>query len=108
MKLRGRKTRVLSDIKQEDRKPDLTLINATSSTVNEPSTWGFNIKQEDTKNDSSLLQQGHGFKEGEDYYYCCDVCKRRIPNFESVLEHRKSIYSMSPESCSFYGSKGSS
>ncbi|KAL9554231.1 hypothetical protein PS6_003519 [Mucor atramentarius] len=94
MKLRDRKKRVLGDIKQEDRRPDLTLINTTPSTVNESSNWSLNIKQEDTKNDSSLLQQGHGFKEGEDYYYRCDVCKERMPNLESVLEHRKSIHSV--------------
>ncbi|EPB91874.1 hypothetical protein HMPREF1544_01167 [Mucor circinelloides 1006PhL] len=95
MKLRGRKTRVLGDIKQEDRKPDLALINATSSTVNEPSTWGFNIKQEDTKNDNSLLQQGHVF-EGRDYYYRCDMCKMKMPNLESVLKHRNSIHTINP------------
>ncbi|KAL9554232.1 hypothetical protein PS6_003520 [Mucor atramentarius] len=108
MKLRDRKKRILGDIKQEDRKPDLTLINTTPSTVNESSNWSLNIKQEDTKNDSSLLQQGHGFKEGEDYYYRCDMCKMKMPNLESVLKHRKSIHSTAPEIYSFYGSKGNS
>jgi len=57
MKLRDRKKRVLDHIKQEDDKPGLTLINASSSTVNVSSTRNQDIKQEDTKNDSNLLQQ---------------------------------------------------
>jgi len=57
MKLRDRKKRVLGHIKQEDYKPDLTLINTSSSTVNVSGTWNRDIKQEDTKNDSNLLQQ---------------------------------------------------
>ncbi|KAL7313770.1 hypothetical protein PS15m_012357 [Mucor circinelloides] len=93
MKLRDRKKRVLGDIKQEDRKPDLTLINTTPSTVNESSAWSLNIKQEDTKNDNSLLKQSHVF-EGTDYYYRCDMCKMKMPNLKSVLQHRKSIHSV--------------
>ena len=57
MKLRDRKKRVLDHIKQEDYKPDLTLINTSSSTVNVSGTWNRDIKQEDTKNNSNLLQQ---------------------------------------------------
>ena len=57
MKLRDRQKRVLGDVKQEDNKVGLSLINTSSSTVNELGTWSSEIKQEDTKNDSSLLKQ---------------------------------------------------
>ncbi|KAL9541477.1 hypothetical protein PS6_010286 [Mucor atramentarius] len=57
MKLRDRQKRVLGDVKQEDNKVGLSLINTSSSTVNELGTWSREIKQEDTKNDSSLLKQ---------------------------------------------------
>ncbi|EPB83608.1 hypothetical protein HMPREF1544_09651 [Mucor circinelloides 1006PhL] len=92
MKLRDRKKRVLDHIKQEDDKPDLTLINASSSTVNVSSSWNREIKQEDTKNDSNLLQQDHGFGEGKDYYYQCDRCMKRMPNLKLVLQHRRLIH----------------
>ncbi|KAL9555006.1 hypothetical protein PS6_003094 [Mucor atramentarius] len=94
MKLRDRKKRVLDHIKQEDDKPDLTLINASSSTVNVSSSWNRGIKQEDTKNDSNLPQQDHGFGEGKDYYYRCDICKQRMPTVISVLQHRKLIHNL--------------
>lgn len=57
MKLRNRKKGVSDDIKQEDYKPDLALIDASSSTFHESSIGSPNIKLEDTKNNSSLLQQ---------------------------------------------------
>ncbi|KAG1113311.1 hypothetical protein G6F42_014500 [Rhizopus arrhizus] len=57
MKLRNRKERVSDDIKKEDYKPDLALIDASSSTFHVSSFGSPNIKQEDTKNNSSLLQQ---------------------------------------------------
>ncbi|KAL9540089.1 hypothetical protein PS6_010921 [Mucor atramentarius] len=57
MKLRNRQRHISNDIKQEDHKSDLNLINTPSSTVNETSAFSFSIKQEDTKNYKSLLQQ---------------------------------------------------
>ncbi|KAG1078573.1 hypothetical protein G6F42_024200 [Rhizopus arrhizus] len=57
MKLRDRQKRVSNDIKQEDKKAAINLIDTPSSTFNESSAYSFNIKQEDTKNDNNLLQQ---------------------------------------------------
>ena len=57
MKLRDRQKRVSNDIKQEDTKAGINLIDTPSSMFKESSAYSFNIKQEDTKNDSSLLQQ---------------------------------------------------
>jgi len=57
MKLRNRQKRVSNDIKQEDTKAVISLIDTPSSTFIESNAYSFNIKQEDTKNDSSLLQQ---------------------------------------------------
>ncbi|KAL9538799.1 hypothetical protein PS6_011450, partial [Mucor atramentarius] len=94
MKLRDRQKRVLDNIKQEDKKAAINLIDTPSSAPNESSVYSFNIKQEDTKNDSSLLQQDERFEEGKDYYYDCDMCKKRMPNLKSVLQHRKSIHNV--------------
>ena len=57
MKLKDKQKRVSNDIKQEDKKSVINLINTPSSTFIESNAYSFNIKQEDTKNDSSLLQQ---------------------------------------------------
>ena len=57
MKLRDRQKRVSNDIKQEDTKAVINLIDTPSSTFIESDAYSFNIKQEDTKNDSSLMQQ---------------------------------------------------
>jgi len=57
MKLRDRQKRLLDNIKQEDSKAGIVRIDTPSSTFNDSSAYSFNIKQEDTKNDSSLLQQ---------------------------------------------------
>lgn len=57
MKLRNRQGHVSNNIKQEDHKSDLTLINTPSSTVNETKAFSLGIKQEDTKNYKSLLKQ---------------------------------------------------
>lgn len=57
MKLRGRQKRVSVDIKQEDCKPGLTLIETSSPTDHESNTWSRDIKQENTKNRSSLIKQ---------------------------------------------------
>ncbi|EPB91968.1 hypothetical protein HMPREF1544_01262 [Mucor circinelloides 1006PhL] len=93
MKLRNRQKRVSNDIKQADSKAGITLFDTPSSTFNESSAYSFNIKQEDTKNDSSLLQQDDRF-EGKDYYYHCDICKKRMPNLKSVLQHRNSTHNI--------------
>ncbi|KAL9547872.1 hypothetical protein PS6_006901 [Mucor atramentarius] len=98
MKLRDRQKRVSNDIKQEDSKAGIALIDTPSSTFNESSAYSFNIKQEDTKNDSSLQQQDDRFEEGKDYFYRCDICKKRMPNLKSVLQHRKSIHNVKPSS----------
>ncbi|EPB91956.1 hypothetical protein HMPREF1544_01250 [Mucor circinelloides 1006PhL] len=95
MKLRDRQKRVSNDIKQEDKKAAINLIDTPSSTFNESSAYSFNIKQEDTKNDNSLLQQDDRFEEGKDYFYRCDICSQRMPNLKSVLQHRKSIHNIS-------------
>ncbi|EPB82208.1 hypothetical protein HMPREF1544_11052 [Mucor circinelloides 1006PhL] len=94
MKLRDRQKRVSSDIKQEDYKFDPTSINLSFSTVNESSTCNLDIKQEDTKNYSSLLKHNGRFEEGKDYYYRCDRCYERMPNLQSVLQHRKSVHNV--------------
>ena len=57
MKLRNRKKRVLGNIKQEEQKADTALNSTSSFTVDESSTCDIQIKQEDTKNDNSSLQQ---------------------------------------------------
>ncbi|CAO0798134.1 unnamed protein product [Mucor circinelloides] len=93
MKLRNRQKRVSNDIKQADSKAGITLFDTPSSTFNESSAYSFNIKQKDTKNDSSLLQQDDRF-EGKDYYYHCDICKKRMPNLKSVLQHRNSTHNI--------------
>ncbi|EPB91973.1 hypothetical protein HMPREF1544_01267 [Mucor circinelloides 1006PhL] len=95
MKLRDKQKRVSNDIKQEDKKAVINLIDTPSSALNESNTCSFNIKQEDTKNDSSLLQQDDRFEEGKDYFYRCDICSQRMPNLKSVLQHRKSIHNIS-------------
>ncbi|KAL7313785.1 hypothetical protein PS15m_012358 [Mucor circinelloides] len=94
MKLRDRQKRVSNDIKQEDKKVVINLIDTPSSALNESNAYNSNIKQEDTKNDNSLLQQD----EGRGYFYRCDVCKKRMPNLKSVLQHRKSIHNVKPSS----------
>ncbi|KAL7313230.1 hypothetical protein PS15m_012342 [Mucor circinelloides] len=94
MKLRDRQKRVSSDIKQEDYKFDPTPINLSFSTVNESSTCNLDIKQEDSKNYSSLLKQNGRFEEGKDYYYRCDRCDERMPNLQSVLQHRRSVHNV--------------
>ncbi|EPB91950.1 hypothetical protein HMPREF1544_01244 [Mucor circinelloides 1006PhL] len=98
MKLRDRQKRVSNDIKQEDKKAVINLINTPSSALNESDAYSFNIKQEDTKNDSSLLQQDERLDEGKDYFYRCDICKTRMPNLKSVLQHRKSTHNVRPSS----------
>ncbi|KAL7329108.1 hypothetical protein PS15p_212307 [Mucor circinelloides] len=98
MKLRDRQKRVSNDIKQEDTKAGINLIDTPSSMFNESSAYSFNIKQEDTKNDSSLLQQDDRFEEGKDYFYRCDMCKKRMPNLKSVLQHRNSTHNVKPSS----------
>ncbi|KAL0141131.1 C2H2-type zinc finger transcription factor [Mucor lusitanicus] len=89
MKLRARKRSFPSKIKQEDCKP--TLIDAQSSAIKvaNTSTVDLTIKQEDSKDHKLMLKQ-HGNCDSEDYYYCCNICDQRLPNFKSVLEHRKS------------------
>ncbi|KAL7328459.1 hypothetical protein PS15p_206728 [Mucor circinelloides] len=60
MKLRDRKKGVLSNVKQEDRKFEFIITEATSTSIvanNGINTFDLNIKQEDTKKYSNLLQQ---------------------------------------------------
>ena len=59
MKLRDRKKGVLSNVKQEDHKFDFTVTETTSTSIvaNNINTFDLNIKQEDTKKYSNLLQQ---------------------------------------------------
>ncbi|KAL0141286.1 C2H2-type zinc finger transcription factor [Mucor lusitanicus] len=90
MKLRARKKSFPSNIKQEDCKPT-TLSNAQSSNneIANTITFDLTIKQEDLKGHKVLSKQ-HGKLGSKDYYYCCNICKLRLPNLKSVLEHRKS------------------
>ncbi|KAL9537719.1 hypothetical protein PS6_011700 [Mucor atramentarius] len=98
IRLRDKPKRVSNDIKQEDTKAVINLIDTPSSTFIESDAYSFNIKQEDTKNDSSLQQQDDRFEEGKDYFYRCDICKKRMPNLKSVLQRRKSIHDVKPSS----------
>ncbi|KAL9549970.1 hypothetical protein PS6_005793 [Mucor atramentarius] len=98
MKLRERQKRVSNDIKQEDKKAVINLIDTPASALNESNAYSSNIKQEDTKNDSSLMQQDDRFEEGKDYFYRCDICKKRMPNLKSVLQHRNSTHNIKPSS----------
>ncbi|KAG1123516.1 hypothetical protein G6F42_010478 [Rhizopus arrhizus] len=93
MKLRDRKKRVLSNVKQEDHKFDFTVTETTSTSIvaNDINTCDLNIKQEDTKKYSDLLQQNDKFG-NKDYYYRCEICKERMSSLKSVLEHRRSIH----------------
>ncbi|KAL0138376.1 C2H2-type zinc finger transcription factor [Mucor lusitanicus] len=96
MKLRARKKSFPNNIKQEDCKPT-ALINAQSSSIKVASTSSFDpaIKLEDSKDHKVLLKQ-QSKSVSKDYYYCCDVCKQRLPNLKSVLEHRKSNHISKP------------
>ncbi|EPB82326.1 hypothetical protein HMPREF1544_10921 [Mucor circinelloides 1006PhL] len=68
MKLKKRQKRVSDDIRQEDYKPDLILINTSSSTANELNTWSRDIQQGDTKN-------AYKFEE-KDYYHCYSIASQ--------------------------------
>ncbi|EPB83831.1 hypothetical protein HMPREF1544_09405 [Mucor circinelloides 1006PhL] len=93
MKLKNRKKRVFGNVKKEEQKADTALNSTSSFTVDESSTCDIGIKQEDTENDTSFLKQSDRFgKEG--YYYQCDICKQRMPNAISVLQHRKLIHNV--------------
>ncbi len=60
MKLRNRTTRVISDVKQEDCKPAPNATEkSTSILASSSNSCGLIIKQEDTKDDKTLLEQ-HG------------------------------------------------
>ncbi|KAL9556687.1 hypothetical protein MBANPS3_001738 [Mucor bainieri] len=91
MKLRDRTRRVLGNIKQEDCKPVLTTADSSTVTVPDTNTIDLTIKQEDTKEDKTLLKQDGGFNE-KDYYYRCDICDMKMANLKLVLEHRASIH----------------
>ncbi|EPB87198.1 hypothetical protein HMPREF1544_06023 [Mucor circinelloides 1006PhL] len=93
MQPRDRQKRVSGNIKQEDCKPDLPVIDVPSPTSQESNTWSRDIKQEATKNYSSLLQQTDKF-DGKDFYYRCEMCKKRMPSLKSVMEHRKSVHNI--------------
>ncbi|KAL9544799.1 hypothetical protein PS6_008571 [Mucor atramentarius] len=90
MKLRNRQKRVSNDIKQEDTKAGITLFDTPSSGFNKSNTYSLNIKQEDTKNDNRF--------EGKDCYYRCNICKQRMPNLKSVIQHRKSTHNVKASS----------
>ncbi|OAD04617.1 C2H2-type zinc finger transcription factor [Mucor lusitanicus CBS 277.49] len=101
MKLRNRTKRVPSNIKQEDCESDLTAAkpSAVSSTVAD--TFGQTIKQEDTKDHKKTWLEQDGGLDKRDYYYHCELCKKRMPNIKSVLEHRSSAH------INFHGRKSS-
>lgn len=103
MKIR-RKTKCTQ---QEDHKADLTLWKTPSSV--DPITLNFGIRQEDTKNRGNLLLQAGKISSvikreellntsstgefgAKDYYYRCDICKKRLTSLKLVLEHRRSIH----------------
>ncbi|KAL9556245.1 hypothetical protein MBANPS3_001970 [Mucor bainieri] len=92
MKLRDKRKSVLGNIKQEDCKPALTIAEPTTSTTTDTTnTVALTIKQEDTKKGESMLKQNDQYGE-KDYYYRCDICKTKMANLKSVLEHRKSTH----------------
>ncbi|KAL9536615.1 hypothetical protein MBANPS3_012513 [Mucor bainieri] len=94
MKLRDRTKRILAlgNIKQEDRKPALTIAERTTSIpTNTTNTDELTVKQEDTKEDESMFKQ-HGEFSERDYYYRCDMCEMKMTDLKSVLEHRKSTH----------------
>ncbi|KAK4518721.1 ethionine resistance protein [Mucor velutinosus] len=91
MKLRDRTKRVLDNVKQEDRKPAFTAAESPASITTDNNIFDLTIKQEDAKDYEDLSEQ-HGEFGERDYYYRCNICKRRMANLKSVLEHRKSIH----------------
>ncbi|KAL9546373.1 hypothetical protein MBANPS3_006690 [Mucor bainieri] len=90
MKLSDRKKRVLVNIKQEDQKTEVSLNNACPPVINAPTTSSVAIKEEETKERVKLLQTDDKFGKAG-YYYHCDICKRKMANLKSVLEHRQSV-----------------
>ncbi|KAL0135717.1 hypothetical protein V8B55DRAFT_1170198 [Mucor lusitanicus] len=98
MKLRNRTTRVISDVKQEDCKPAPNATEkSTSILASSSNSCGLIIKQEDTKDDKTLLEQ-HGDEFGtKEYLYKCDICNQRMPNRKSVLEHCFSVHNIRPK-----------
>ncbi|GAN01837.1 hypothetical protein MAM1_0012c01272 [Mucor ambiguus] len=93
MNPRDRTRRTLGNIKQEDCKSSATNAESSASIASDASTVDLTIKQEDTKDHKPFLEQQREFDE-RGYYYRCNICKRKMPNFKSVLGHRKSIHSI--------------
>ncbi|KAL9553873.1 hypothetical protein MBANPS3_003079 [Mucor bainieri] len=91
MKLRDKARRIASNIKQEDCKPALSIIESSTSIPSDTSTADLVVKQEDAKEHKGLFKQQDEFVE-KGYYYCCDICKTKITDLKSVLEHRKSTH----------------
>ncbi|KAL9543197.1 hypothetical protein MBANPS3_008228 [Mucor bainieri] len=94
MKLRDRTKRVLGNIKQEDCKSALTMTDESSTSMSTDTNTvdlTATVKQEDSQKDEKLLKQDGEFSK-KDYYYCCDICKRKMQDIRSVLEHRKLIH----------------
>lgn len=77
MKLRNRQKHASDNIEQEDYKLNLTSINASSSTVDEPNTCDHNIKQEDVKNQNNLLKQ-NGKETGFSVMNILQLCTSRL------------------------------
>ncbi|KAL9558338.1 hypothetical protein MBANPS3_000961 [Mucor bainieri] len=100
MKLRDRGKRISGNcsIKQEDPKPVLTSAESSTTSIRtDTNTDSVTIKKEDMREDKRLLrQQGEFIK--RDHYYQCDVCKMKMTDIKSVLEHRHSIHNIADRS----------
>ncbi|GAN01954.1 hypothetical protein MAM1_0014d01391 [Mucor ambiguus] len=92
MKLRVKRG-ASGSIKQEYK----FAVGATETSpviMDEGSTLGINIKQEDAVEREKLSQKDTNQSSQEDYFYQCDLCNQRMASFKSVLEHRKSIHNV--------------
>ncbi|GAN02514.1 hypothetical protein MAM1_0023d01958 [Mucor ambiguus] len=74
MKLRDKKKRVVDNIKQQDVKPAFTIAESLTPISHGAEAFDIDIKQEDTEEHSSTLQQSMVELDKADYYYCCDIC----------------------------------
>ncbi|KAL0143420.1 hypothetical protein V8B55DRAFT_1594304 [Mucor lusitanicus] len=100
MKLRTRKKRFSSNIKQEDCKPTSTLINAQLSTteIAKSSTIGPIIKQEDSKDHKVLLKQHvKNLDKEPDLYdpdFYCKSCEKGYSNTFAYRQHLRAAHFM--------------
>ncbi|GAN01960.1 hypothetical protein MAM1_0014d01397 [Mucor ambiguus] len=94
MKLRDRQECVLHNIKQDDIKLAVDVAKLSTSTeITDSAMDDFDIKQEETKDHTALVQQ-HGEFGKKDYYYHCDMCNKKMADLKSVLEHCHSVHSI--------------